>query len=94
MFINSVPLLLVFLSLVDDFSWEEVVRIDFINRRENDSMGVWTVDDSDGEGVNINTFVYMVASPDCALIESIPVFGVIQDFEESYSVLKMIFVEH
>lgn len=85
--------LLVFLGFVDDFGWEEVIWVDFVDWWQDETFGVLTVDDGNRQGIYVHAFVDMFTCPPGGLVESFPVLGVVEDLEESDSFLQLIFVE-
>jgi hypothetical protein len=89
----SVVLLFVSVRLLDDFVVVEVVRIDFIDWRKDNSVSVRTVDDGNREGIQVHSLVDVLAGPNCSIVEGFEVFGVVEELVQSDSLLQVLFVE-
>jgi hypothetical protein len=89
----SVVLLFVPVRLLDDFVVVEVVRIDFIDWRKDNSVSVRTVDDGNREGIQVHSLVDVLAGPNCSIVEGFEVFGVVEELVQSDSLLQVLFVE-
>lgn len=79
--------LLVMLGFLNYFAVEEIVWVYFIDWRQNNSISILTMGNSNGESVYVQAFVNMLTSPDSGLVKGFVIFGVIEQLEESNSLL-------
>jgi hypothetical protein len=90
----SLVLLLVFVSLLDDFVVVEVVRVDLVDWGKDNSVSVRTVDDGNGESVQVDSFVDVLTCPDGSLVEGFVVFSVVEELVQSNCLFLVFLVEH
>uniref|UniRef100_A0A1B0D917 Hemocyanin middle domain-containing protein n=1 Tax=Phlebotomus papatasi TaxID=29031 RepID=A0A1B0D917_PHLPP len=85
---------LVLLSQGDDIAVEEVIGVDFVDGREFKTSKVGTMEDGSGQGVDEHAFVDVETGPDNALVECVPVFGIVEDIEERHNLVLVSIFEH
>jgi hypothetical protein len=90
----SLVLLLVFVSLLDDFVVVEVVRVDLVDWGEDNSVSVRTVDDGNGESIQVDSFVDVLTCPNSSLVEGFVVFSIVEELVQSNCLFLVFLVEH
>lgn len=69
-------------GFLDDIRAQEVEWVDFVRWREDDTLAVLTVPDSDSKGVHEHTLVNVHAHPASGLEEGYEILGVVQHVEK------------
>jgi hypothetical protein len=90
----SLVLLLVFVSLLDDLVVVEVVRVDLVDWGKDNSVSVRTVDDGNGESIQVDSFVDVLTCPDGSLVEGFVVFSIVEELVQSNCLFLVFLVEH
>ncbi len=67
--------------------------VDFVDWRKREIVGIRTMHKSDGEGVEEQPFIDMLASPNRRLVESFIIMSVVEDLVKSNSLLQVFSIE-
>jgi hypothetical protein len=80
-------------SLMDDLRGDEEMRVGFVGRGKDHSSGFWSVKNSDGKSVHELTFVDAISDPASGLVESFPVLGEEEGFEDLDHLTTVLVIE-
>lgn len=75
-----------------DVAIEEVERADFINSWKYETSKVITMENRHGDRLNEHSWVCVEASPHHEMIECIPIFCVVEHFEEGHHLMVVPFI--
>lgn len=78
---------------LNGFGVDVKMRANFIEGRNNNSLGVGTVEESDGQSVDEESVVDVFPHPRGGAQEGVPVLGVEKDIDDSLGLLSVGFVE-
>lgn len=90
----SVILLFVLVCRLDDLTVEEIVWVNFVDGWQNDCASILTVQDGHRERVEVDTFVDLIAKVHSGSVEGVVIFSVVEDVEQSNSLVQLVFVEN
>lgn len=77
----------------NDVIVEEVVRVDFVDGRQNDSGKVVAMENGHRQSVDEHSGVDVVTCPHHKMVESVPVLSVVEHFEHGQHLLVLISLE-
>lgn len=84
----------VVLGSLQGLAIEEVPWIDLVLGGQNNSLHIVTEQAGNGEGIDKELFVHMLAGPEGGMLEGLPVLGEVKQTDKSNDILLMAFVHH
>lgn len=84
---------LVGISLINNFTVDEIVWVDFINGWQNQALGVLAMQDASMHSINEHAFVNVFTSPTSSLVEGVPVISEEQHVEEGDGFITVMIIE-